>query len=118
MKRKYLTEKQPSFKYGGKVSYQPDLMYFDACSIFKLNDEGFIYEHKIERILRNDMLERGYVNPLLASLMRRYGTAYPVPVAGFTEQTVSHRDWKMYPHLPPTIISYQTRGPEYFTFGG
>lgn len=55
---------------------------------FKLNDEGFIYEHKIERILRNDMLERGYVNPLLANLMRRYGTAYPVPVAGFKERRV------------------------------
>ena len=84
----YLTENYTSFTYGEKVSYRPDVMYFDACSIFKLNDEGFIYEHKIERILRNDMLERGYVNPLLANLMRRYGTAYPVPVAGFKERCV------------------------------
>jgi hypothetical protein len=48
-----------------RVDTITDQLYFDAVSLYRVNSEGMIYEHFIESVIRNDLVERSSLVSLL-----------------------------------------------------
>lgn len=61
-----------------RVDTLADQLYFDAVSLYRVNSEGLIYEHLIEKVIRNDLFDRITVVPLFM-LQQQGRLATPAP---------------------------------------
>lgn len=65
-----------------RVDTLSDQLYFDATSVYKVNAQGLIYEHLLENVIRNDLVEKPMFQSLFYTtrqiLVGAPGTA-PIP---------------------------------------
>lgn len=67
-----------SVRFQIRVDTLGDQLYFDAVSVYRVNAQGLIYEHMIEKVIRNDLFDRATVVPLFM-LQQQGRLATPAP---------------------------------------